>query len=113
MGGTEAEIENLRTQWRENLGVEVEWQVLDYATVEETLKTELPSLYIMGHAADYPDPDNFLRVFMQQMYHFEWRNGAYENLVEEARRLTDQNKRLNLYRQADLILLVLLPRFYS
>jgi hypothetical protein len=38
------------------------------------------------------------------MYRFKWRNEAYERFVEEAKQLTDQNKRLNLYRQADLIL---------
>ena len=109
LGGTEAEIENLQRQWRENLGINVEWEVLDYATVQETLDTESPSLYIMGYAADYPDPDNFLRVFFQQGYHLRWRNEAYETLVEEAMRLTDQNQRLNLYRQADHILMEDVP----
>jgi oligopeptide transport system substrate-binding protein len=109
LGGTKAEIENLQRQWRENLGVDVEWEVLDFTTVLERLDTELPSLYVMGYAVDYPDPDNLLRIFFQQMYRFKWRNEAYERLVEEAKRLTDQNKRLNLYRQADLILVEDVP----
>ena len=109
MGGTEAEIENLQRQWRENLGVEIDWEELDFATVLERLSTEFPSLYILGFSADYPDPDNFLRLFFQQTYPFKWRNEAYERFVEEAKRLTDQDKRLNLYRQADLILVEDVP----
>jgi oligopeptide transport system substrate-binding protein len=33
-----------------------------------------------------------------------WRNEAYDRLVEEARRVTDQEERMKLYGQADRIL---------
>ena len=36
--------------------------------------------------------------------YFGWRNEQYEDIVEEARTLTDQNERIKLYRQADAIL---------
>ena len=56
--------------------------------------------------ADYPDPDSFLRVEICENYYqmASWRNEAYTTLVEKARRITDQEARLKLYRQAERIL---------
>ncbi len=60
-------------------------------------------MWAVGSRAEYPDPDNFLRVCTAQS-HTGWRNKAYDRLVEEARRITDQGKRIKLYHQADRIL---------
>jgi ABC-type transport system substrate-binding protein len=103
LGGHPREVEHLQAQWRDNLGVEVEWEVLDVATAYETLYRELPPLFWAGWGADYPDPDAFLRVLFLEPYH-NWHNDTYDRLVEEAKRLTDQEQRLKLYRQADRIL---------
>ena len=65
--------------------------------------------------ADYPDPDNFLRVGLATLP-TGWRNPAYEELVEKARRLTDQRQRMRLYSQADRILVdeaAVGPLFYA
>jgi oligopeptide transport system substrate-binding protein len=115
LGGTRQEADYLQAQWRENLGVEVEWEVLDVATAYETARRERPPLSFGAWGADYPDPDNFLRLCLQKPY-FNWRNEAFDRLVEEARRLTDQEKRMKLYRQADRILMEevpLTPLFYG
>ncbi len=58
----------------------------------------------MGWTADYPDPDNFLRVSAVCRLS-GWHNETYDQLVEQARRVTDQTKRLALYQQADKILM--------
>ena len=108
VGGHPREIENLQAQWRENLGLEVDWQVLDLATAYETLGRELPPLFWAAWMAAYPDPDDLLRTLFLEPY-CNWHNDTYDRLVEEARRLTDQELRMKLYRQADRILVEEVP----
>jgi oligopeptide transport system substrate-binding protein len=109
--------ECLQTQWRENLGVEIAWEELDWAKLSDRLRNKPPHLLIMGWTADYPDPDNFLRagLLLIQMW-TGWQNDVYEGLVEEARRIADQEERMRLYRQADRILIeeaVIMPYWYG
>ncbi len=105
----------LKSQWRENLGIEVEWQGVSYSELSDLLAAEQPALIVDGWIADYPDPDDFLRVGVQT-YQPSWRHSVYERLVEDARRATDQRQRLELYVQADRILVeeaVIVPISYS
>jgi ABC-type oligopeptide transport system substrate-binding subunit len=57
----------------------------------------------MAWGADFPDPDNFLRL-AEFRTTSGWRNETYERLVQQARELMDQTGRLTLYRQAEDIL---------
>ena len=57
----------------------------------------------MGWTASYPDPDYFLRARIPQSY-CRWQNEAYERLVEQARRVTNQGERMKLYGEAERIL---------
>ena len=69
----------------------------------------------MGWAADYPDPDGFLRTAMWKNL-TGWQNKAYEGLVEDARRVMVQDDRMRMYQQADVILVKeapILPLFYG
>jgi oligopeptide transport system substrate-binding protein len=58
----------------------------------------------MGYTADYPDPDNILRVF-EWKRNTHWKKDTYERLVDEARKVMDQEERMKLYKQADRILI--------
>jgi len=102
---------------RENLGVSVRMQAIDFA--DFLLEVENPDhqhqMITFGWVADYPDPDNFLD--------FLFLSGSPENatrlsdprvdaLLEEARIESDQTRRLELYRQAEDIIIedaVILP----
>jgi oligopeptide transport system substrate-binding protein len=103
--------EYLQAQWRENLGVEITWETIEYAVYLHRLSQELPHIFLHSWIADYPDPDNFLRFGFRRI-RARWRNKAYDKLVEEARRVMDQAERMKMYRQADRILIeeaVVLP----
>jgi ABC-type oligopeptide transport system substrate-binding subunit len=60
-------------------------------------------LNLVVWTAQYPDPDNFLRVGFGGERTW-WRHEEYDRLVERARRLLDQGERMGLYRRADQIL---------
>jgi ABC-type oligopeptide transport system substrate-binding subunit len=110
-------VEYLRAQWRENLGVEITWETVEWAVYLDRLERESPHMFLIGWHADYPDPDTFLRVAVSNVGHYtDWRNEAYDRLVEEARRVMDQRERMKLYRQADRILVedaAILPLTYE
>jgi len=72
-----------------------------------------------GWAADYPDPDNFLRqsFFYRLLEERGWRHPRLEQLLEEAARVPDRARRLAMYREADRILVneevLIIPWSYS
>ncbi len=101
--GTEPAVEYLQAQWRESLGIEIIWEIMEWGMYLDRLDREPPHTCLAGWMADYPDPDNFLRVSPIRRY-TGWQNKAYDSLVEEARRATDQEERMRLYQQADRIL---------
>jgi ABC-type oligopeptide transport system substrate-binding subunit len=103
--------EYLQAQWRENLGIEIMWEIVEFGEYVDRLSQELPHIFLHSFLADYPDPDSFLRLGLRRTRP-RWRNKAYDELVEEARRVMDQGERMKMYRQADRILVeaaVVLP----
>ena len=64
---------------------------------------EGPHAFFVGWRADYPDPDNFLRLAPISLQ-TGWRHAAYDDLVARARTERDAVERLRLYRQAETIL---------
>ena len=106
--------DELQTQWREHLGVEIVWEAMDWGDYLERLLAERPHMWSMGWSADYPDPDNFLRT--SEWASLGWQNETFNNLVESARRVADQAERMDMYRQADKILIeeaAVLPLIYG
>ncbi|MBM4432096.1 MAG: peptide ABC transporter substrate-binding protein [Chloroflexi bacterium] len=102
------------SQWQQHLDVEFCAEPMEWAAYLERLTTSLPHLWFGAWAADYPDPDTFLRVGLAQNRR-SWPKLPYEELLETARRTTDQAQRLQLYRQADRMVIeeaVVLPFAY-
>ena len=89
--------------WENELGVRIFWKEAFGKERVETIQREQPHIYIIGWQADYPDPDNFLRVAVRKNCN-AWRHEKYKSLIDEARMLGDNNRRLELYRQAEEIL---------
>ncbi|MDX1437715.1 MAG: ABC transporter substrate-binding protein, partial [Anaerolineales bacterium] len=101
--------------WREELGITVRWDGnLSFEAYKLRVEQDEPCLLAWGWIADYPDPDNFLSAMIKTTR--DWHNSEYEQLIDEARRLTDQQARLSLYRRAEEILsdqAVVVPLLYS
>lgn len=60
-------------------------------------------LWIIGWAADYPDPDNFVSPYMHSTGTYasaqSYKNPQVDQLIEQARSETDQGKRAQIYEQ--------------
>ncbi|MCB9076027.1 MAG: AAA family ATPase [Anaerolineaceae bacterium] len=105
-------VEYLQQIWQEQLNINVRWRKMDFEALLDQVNQDPPSIYNIGWVADYPDPDNLLRVGIQG----RWHNPAYFKLVGEAKQRLDHTERLKLYRQADQMLIeeaVVIPLFYS
>jgi oligopeptide transport system substrate-binding protein len=101
----EADVfEFIHKHWSEVLGVDINANLLEWHEMIGWIGKTLPNLFILGWSADYPDPDNFLRVGVRRYIQKGW-NESYDQLVENARRETDQVSRLDLYQQAERILI--------
>jgi ABC-type oligopeptide transport system substrate-binding subunit/DNA-binding SARP family transcriptional activator len=110
--GNREQAEFLQAQWLRYLNVNVEVIVLDWALFLKNLDST--HLLLSRWVADYPDPDNFLRVALSRRIG-NW-DDTYQNLVETARHITDQSERMKLYTQADQILVekaAIMPLTYA
>jgi ABC-type oligopeptide transport system substrate-binding subunit len=97
----------LHRAWLKNLGLELEAQNVGSGMFFERLDRDPPHLSLAGWSADYPDPDNLLRVPFHSKEGINvprWHNVRFDALVEEAARVTDQTKRMALFHEADRIL---------
>jgi ABC-type oligopeptide transport system substrate-binding subunit len=105
----------LQAQWKENLGIQVAWEVADWLPFKERLQQDPPHLYILASFASKPDPGGFAAAdFVREGT--RWVNEAHGALLERARRVLDQGERLELLRQADQILVreaPIVPLFYG
>jgi ABC-type oligopeptide transport system substrate-binding subunit/class 3 adenylate cyclase len=97
------------------LGISLKWDYASSADQQVAISQGKQfHLVYRGWSADYPDPDNFLRVGLGTM--IDWLGDDYKNLVNKARREVNEAQRLKLYAQIDLWLVesgILVPIFYG
>jgi oligopeptide transport system substrate-binding protein len=101
--GAEAWTDYIQSQWREKLGIQVTWQIDEWSQFLNNLAGGNYQVLAIAWQSDYPDPDSFLRASNISSLS-NWQDEAYDQLVEQARRMADQEQRLELYRQADRML---------
>jgi ABC-type transport system substrate-binding protein len=100
--------------WRENLGVDVEIQQAESATFFQDVASGRYQAFLLGWIMDYPDEDNLMNL------HFDsespnndtfYSNPEVDDLLREALLETDQPRRIELYQQAEEIILDEVPWF--
>lgn len=107
--------------WMETLGVSVNVEIMgNWGAYLDRLATNPPEIYRLGWAADYNDPDNFLREVFHSSSdinrgHFS--NDEFDRLVFLASHITNPIERQRLYIQAERILceeeVALIPLFFG
>jgi oligopeptide transport system substrate-binding protein len=112
---TESVCEYLQAKWRENLGIEILWEAVEWSLFRNRLDKELPHILLEEYEVARPDPDWVLNANMIQSY-TRSNPGAYDTLMEDARRIADPEERMRLYGQADRVLVeeaAILPLSYD
>ena len=87
--------EAIQSMWQKTSGVVVkienqEWKVLSQKASDRSRSPVFRS----GWGADYPDPDNFMKLFTSNSgnNHGRWKNSKYDQLLEQAARELDSEK---------------------
>jgi len=99
--------ENVQSQLKENLGINLEIKNEEWKVYLETLKVNPTHMYRMGWVADYPDPNNFFEIMLSYGTNnrSKWKNKEYDKLIEDAVAVIDDKvKRLAMYKKAHEIL---------
>jgi ABC-type oligopeptide transport system substrate-binding subunit/predicted Ser/Thr protein kinase len=118
--GGERVIAYLRSAWSKNLNLDVEAQGLAWEKLQDRIERDPSHIMLSGWSADFPDPHCMLHTFFHSKEGFNrvrWHHPRLDELLEEAARVTDQARRLELYGEADRILVaqeaVVMPLTYG
>ena len=101
-------LEAVAAGWREVLGVEASLLRIPVSDFWAQLRADPPDIGRISWIPDYPDPDSILRIAFHSasdQNYGRFHNERFDRLVEEARTLTDQRHRMQLYHQADHLLI--------
>jgi oligopeptide transport system substrate-binding protein len=109
----------VRGELKKNLGIEVVLQPFDNKTFHAQQELKTYPLFSSRWVADYPDPDNFMSVFLSTSGNNRtgWKSDKYDELVVSARELQDSKAREKIYTDAQRMLIedeaVIAPLFYE
>lgn len=92
------------------LGIKMNIKIVDWGLHLDMLDRGECDMYRMGWVVDYLDPDNFLYVNLSSKnpgikgnYSF-YENAEVDKLLDQARVVTDQKKRIEMYQKAETII---------
>jgi hypothetical protein len=90
--------EAVQGMWQRNLGVVVKIENQEWKVYLKKLQNDPPNIFRLGWGADYPDPDNFMKLFTANSgnNNTRWKNPRYDQLLEQAARELDTAKRAAL-----------------
>ncbi|MCS7214135.1 MAG: peptide ABC transporter substrate-binding protein [Candidatus Calescibacterium sp.] len=110
--------EVIKESWRK-IGVDVELESMEWKTYLSRLVNEKFPIFLLGWGADFPDPHNFMDLFLSNSgnNHTGFANRQYDELIEKASEELDTEKRVQMYDQAQRILLeqevAIIPTFWG
>lgn len=102
----------LQEVWREELGLEVELRQVQWADFLDGLDARAYPAFILSWIADYPDPQNFLEVLLgsgSPNNYVEYANPEVDRLLQQAAVEQDHDQRMELYRQAERLIVADAP----
>jgi oligopeptide transport system substrate-binding protein len=102
-------MEWVQNQIKTNLGLDLQLDPVESTAYTALVKdpATTPQIFFLGWCQDYPDPQNWLTlVFHSQstVTHVGWKNEQFDTLTRQADAEPDQAKRLEMYHQAQEIL---------
>ena len=98
----------------QQVGIPVVLRVLDFGALSAATNKAEPHLFVLSWMADYPDAENFLKIF-HSAYHgaqgnrAHYTNGEVDRLFEASQRESDIEKRISLIREIENIVVADAP----
>lgn len=111
--------EFIQNELKKNLGLKVKLRPFDHKTFRAQLDLHEFGMFMGSWSADYPDPDNFMSIFLSDAGNNRtlWKNALYDQKVLDARGMRDSKTREKNYFAAQKFLLeedsVIAPLYYE
>ncbi len=107
----------LAEMWEQNLGVTIKVENIDYNFYyEQVFSGNHGQIFDGGWCADYPDPENFADVLFHSgssQNHGDYSNPELDALLEAARIERDVTKRIEMYQQAERMIVDEAPVLFT
>jgi oligopeptide transport system substrate-binding protein len=100
-------IEAIQAMWKRHLGIEITVESMEWKVYLDSLKAGAPPVFRFGWGADFPDPHNFMDLFLSKSgnNHTQFANQKYDDLIAQGSAEQDPKRRALIYDQAQKILL--------
>ncbi len=105
----------------ENIGIEINLKIIPFTLLNETVENGEAVFWRSGWAADYPDPENFLKIFTSHLYSnennsFHFNNPVFDSLYLLGTQSTQEYEKIKYFQLAEQILIdesVFIPLYYE
>ncbi len=96
----------IQAELKKNLGLDIALRSFDHKTFRAQIELYSFPIFLLSWSADYPDPDNFLSVFLSMAGNnrTKWKNSEYDAKVLLGRYNQNQKARAILYDEAQRLL---------
>jgi len=103
--------EAVQDMWKRNLGIDARLLNQEWKVFLDSKKSGNYQVSRFGWIGDYPDPNSFLDMWLTGGGNNDtrWSNAEYDRLIREAGRTADLDKRLEVFQQAEAILMEEMP----
>ena len=111
--------EYLQEQWKKHLNIEIKFESQEWKVFLSRLDLDPPQIFRLGWGADFPDPDNFMNLFIKTSGNnrLRWANQHYDELVARGSTLKNPQDRKKVYDEAQALLteieVPMIPLFVS
>ncbi len=98
--------EFIQAQWMEHLNVHVDFESQEWKVFLSRLDLDPPQIFRLGWGADFPDPDNFMNLFIKSSGNnrLRWSHPRYDELFALGSTLKKPEDRQAIYDVAQTIL---------
>ncbi len=111
--------EFIQAQWKEHLNVQIDFESQEWKVFLSRLDLDPPQIFRLGWGADFPDPDNFMNLFITTSGNnrLKWSHPRYDELVALGSALKKSEDRQAVYDEAQILLtekeVPMIPLFVS
>jgi oligopeptide transport system substrate-binding protein len=98
--------EFIQAQWKEHLNVHIDFESQEWKVFLSRLDLDPPQIFRLGWGADFPDPDNFMNLFIGSSGNnrLKWAHPRYDELVALGSTLKNPQDRKAVYDEAQVLL---------
>ena len=100
-------LQAVADMWARNLGVEIEFQEVEWATFLQEIDNYRLQVFTLAWSPDYPDPHTFVDVLFRSdstINQTRYGNAEVDALLDEATTEPDPARRIQLYQEAEQII---------